>query len=215
MPSLGVAIMGVPERRSRQLGLLKKLGLTDDFISTDVNHQGHVFGWWQAVELAKTKSLTGTPPTHLLIIEDDAEPCLEFLAAAQKLVELYPDRTISFYSNRPVVEEARQRGDRLVQVEDVPNDVAVVYPLDWINDLQRDYQAVASSFERSKRRWGYGADEMRWELRPNKVVWTTSPSLVQHGAPESSTLGHRFPSSVARWFIGHNVSALSIDWEQA
>lgn len=207
-PVLGIAVMSVPERHNRLVKLLEELNLPDSVVSLDVEHKGHVVNWWNAADIACSK-----PATHALIIEDDAEPCPDFLAAVENLINNYPDRTIGFFSRSQGVLDAPI--GTLLPVHDVPTDLAVVYPVKWLQALKKDYLKVQDSFARNKRRGGYGADEMRLELRPDKKVWTTVPSLVEHGCPTQSVLAHFYPDNIARRFIGKDVSALSIDWSKA
>jgi len=211
-PVLGVGVLSVPERRQRLRALLNNLGLTPDVVALDTQHMWHVYNWWRAVDIACARAIDGTQkPTHVLIIEDDAEPCPDFMTVAKKLIELYPSRTISFFSRDPTVTAAATGS--LTIVHDVPTDLAVVYPVAWLLALRQDYEKHSSSFARAARRWSYGADEMRAELRPEKTVWATAPSLVEHGCPLHSTLAHFYPQNIATRFIGADVSALSIDWD--
>ena len=209
---LGVGILSVPERQRRLNSLLRLLELPPDVVALDFMHEGHIINWWRAADIACSKALVGNEsPTHALIIEDDAEPCPDFIQTVESLVDMYPDRTISFFTRDAIVKNSTI--GTLVNVKDVPTDLAVVYPVKWLKSLKQDYLKQQDSFERRKRRWGYGADEMRAELRPDKVVWATVPSLVEHGCPEASTLSHFYPTNVAARFIGGAESALSIKWE--
>lgn len=209
---LGVGVLSVPERKQHVQQLLKHLKLDESIVALDVKHEGHVVNWWRAANIAMSRPLSGsTKPTHALIVEDDAQPCLDFIAAVQRLVRLYPDRTISFFTRDPVVQHAAT--GELVRVNDVPTDLAVVYPITWLKAVQADYEMCRDDFARHKRRIGYGADELRHELRPDKLVWATVPSLVQHGCPTQSTLGHRYPTNVAARFVGSETSGLSINWK--
>lgn len=204
---LGVAIMAVPERAERVGRLLSCLDLSDARVSWDPNHDGHVANWWRAVTLA----LANSQVTHALILEDDAEPCRDFLPAAEQLVERFPERTISFYFAR------RERDLPSGAATLIPHfraltDVAVVYPREWLEELRQDYEIQKDELEATHWQLGYGADEMRIKLRPTRRVWHTVPSLVQHGCPVESTLGHRIPNAQAPTYIGANVSALTLNW---
>ena len=208
---LGVGVLSVPERRPRLLKLLEKIGVPETYVALDMEHQGHVINWWQAVAIACASSPFSTrKPTHVLIIEDDAEPCPDFMKAVNLLIDIYPDRVISFFTRSPEV--ATSPEGSLQRVHDVPTDLAVVYPVKWLDELKIDYDTRQMDFARNKRRWGYGADEMRAELRPDKEVWATIPSLVEHGCPRESTLAHFYPTNIAKRYIGEK-SALSIDWK--
>lgn len=204
---LGVAIMAVPERAERVGRLLSCLDVNETRVSWDPAHDGHVANWWRAVTLC----LADSQVTHALILEDDAEPCRDFLVAAEQLVARFPERTISFYSGRRE-HDLQVKEARLVPHFRALTDVAVVYPREWLEELRRDYEAQKEELEATQWQLDYGADEMRIKLRPKRQVWHTLPSLVQHGCPSESTLGHRIPNARASVYIGANVSALTLDW---
>ncbi len=205
MNRLGIGIMAVPERHSMVMNLISKLDLDKSVIAWDENHDGHIINWWRAADIA----LLGKP-THALIMEDDALPCLDFTETVKKIIDIYPDRTIGFFTrNKEILDKP---AGTLIKINDVPTDIAVVYPVKELENIRIVYNLKIDSFDRKKRRWGYGADEMRKELDPGKVVWTTVPSLIQHGGAEKSSLNHHYPGNLSRNFIGENISGLSIDW---
>jgi len=200
--------MAVPERQDRVNDLLLSLGLPEaDIVAWDIDHEGHVPTWWRAVKIASSNNTT-----HALILEDDAEPCHDFLTAARDIVGRYPDRIISFFATSktplPITNSltlAPHHGF---------SDVAVVYPTQWLKSLHQDFEISKQQLANSKWQAGYGADELRMRLRPQQKTWRTYPSLVQHGCPTSSTLGHKFAYSVARPCLDKNSTALALDWSQ-
>lgn len=196
--------MGVPERRDRILKLIQQLDLTEASVTWDYDHHGHVFNWWRAVALASQSK-----PSHVLILEDDAEPCLDFMAAVQRLITIYPERIINFFTAKVY---PASKTITLVSTYRSLSDVAAVYPRTWLDDLRRDFLIQQPQLEQGHWQAGFGADEMRVKLRPQQQVWHTVPSLVQHGSPYHSTLRHDFPHTTARSFIGEKTSALSFDW---
>ncbi len=204
---LGVSIMAVPERQARVDNLLTRLGLSPSCVAWDPQHQGHVPTWWHAVAIAST-----VPVTHALILEDDADPCGDFLVAVEKIITRYPDRIISFFS------ASKTPLPPTTQLTLMPHhgfsDVAVVYPVAWMQALQQDFTARSQELAASKWQVSYGADELRMRLRPQLKMWCTYPSLVQHGCPTSSTLGHRFAHTVARPCLDASSSALALDWSR-
>lgn len=198
---VSVAVMAVPERSDRVTKLLSELKLDDDRVIWDHYHLGHLPTWLQAVDLAlKSDS------SHVLILEDDAEPSQDLIPAVEKLIELYPERIFSLYSNSRQVNQARKDNLSFFKSYRTLSDVAIVYPADWLRQLRQDYKLRANEFV------GKGADEMRVMLRPTLEIWSTVPSLVEHGGFKQSILGHRTWNQKARWFIGQNNSALQIDW---
>ncbi len=199
--SFSTIIMAVPERADRVASLLDKLELSDSHVVWDPNHEGHLPTWWRAIDKALAAN-----PSHILILEDDALPAQDTLASVQKLIELYPDRIFSLYSNLLEIDEARNRGVSLVKTHRMLSDVAMVYPASWLRGLRKSYK------KRAKELAGMGADEMRLKIHPDLVVWSTAPSLVDHGAPKESTLGHKYTRARARWVLSPYQSALEIDW---
>jgi len=204
--SLGVGVMAVPSRRERIGRLMERLGLDESSVAWDTHYEGHTPNWWRAVELASRGN-----PTHVLVLEDDAEPCRDFIPAVEKLITAYPDRIISFFSAKHDAVHDKQL--HLAKHHGL-GDVAVVYPREWLEDLRRDFDARQEELASTRWQAGYGADEMRMKLRPLQVSWNTVPSLVQHGCPAESTLGHTLAHSFARSCVGVHESALALDWSQ-
>lgn len=205
--SLGVGILAVPERRTRVDQLLKKLGLSEAAVAWDHNHDGHLPTWWRAIKLASSSH-----PSHVLLLEDDAEPCKDFIPAIQKLVETYPDRIISLFTTQEP--PTLQTGHITLVPHNGFSDVAVVYPLAWLEGLRRDFAIWQQESGNVEWSTNHGADELRMKLRPLQKSWNTLPSLVQHGCPTQSTLGHNFAHSRARLCLEQYTSALSLDWSQ-
>ncbi|MGZ6004976.1 MAG: hypothetical protein ACXWLH_02390 [Candidatus Saccharimonadales bacterium] len=195
--------MAVPERAERVSKLLDILGIDESRVVWDNDHNGHLPTWWRAIDLGLQDQ-----PSYVLIFEDDAEPSRDVIAAVNQLIELYPERVFSLYSNSHQVNKARSQNQSLFKSVRTLSDVAMVYPASWLRELKQDYEQRASEFA------GKGADEMRVGLRPMLEVWNTVPSLVEHGGFRQSTLGHNRWNQRARWFLGYNDSALQIDWTQ-
>jgi len=205
--TLGVGIMAVPERKMQVDRLLSRLALPLSQVVWDEGHEGHVFNWWRAVAVACIPAAT-----HALILEDDAEPCQDFLAAVEKLIANYPERIISFFS------VSKTPRDGTSQLSLLPHhgfgDVAVVYPVSLQQKLGKEFTDRDQELAIHPWNVAYGADELRMKLRPHLKMWCTYPSLVQHGSPISSTLGHRFARSLANPCLDANSSALALDWSQ-
>ncbi len=199
--------MAVPERQARVDNLLARLALPPSQVAWDTQHQGHVPNWWRAVAIA-----SAAPATHALILEDDAEPCRDFLAAAQKIIAKYPERIISFFSASKMPPPPTTQLS--LTLHHGFSDVAVAYPVTWLQALRTDFDTREPELIASKWQKSHGADELRMMLRPQLKAWCTYPSLVQHGCPTSSTLGHRVAHSLARPCLDMYSSALALDWSQ-
>lgn len=210
---LGVGMLSVPQRIRQRKALLERLGLGEEIVSSDSKFMGHVKNWWAAADIACSRAIDSEQsPTHALVIEDDAIVADDFIKTVELLIELYPSRVLSFFTRSKAVLGLAE-GTLVRVTDDVPTDLAVVYPVPYLKELRTKYLKHEQDFERAKRRWGYGADEMRLELEPDKIVWATVPSIVEHGGAIASTLGHYYPSNIARRYIGDNISALSINWK--
>lgn len=210
---VGVAVMAVPERADRVSRLLERLDLDESAVSWDPDRIGHARNWWRACRLAAgrpwRREYEGRPVSHALVLEDDVTVCRDLVPAVERIVRLHPHDVLGLYANRREVDVARAQGRSLVRVRDVWNDQAFCYPLGWLAALRRDFLAHPELDTQDA-----GADGLRRRLRPGLETLVTAPSLVDHALPTDSTLGHNHPSRRARWFLGEEVSALSIDWSR-
>lgn len=94
------------------------------------------------------------------------------------------------------------------RIDDGVYGVALAIPVEMVSDFL--------SWERAHIKPAYPHDDRRimlWMRARKMAVWATVPSLVQHGAPSASTLGHNNGRMVARQYIG-DASALGIDWSR-
>jgi hypothetical protein len=157
--------------------------------------------------------------THLLVLQDDAIPCRNLLAACEWIAR--PDPVCLFLGGAPVrtardASRAAVRGDRFVSVhaaEWVPV-VAVLWPvevaqefLDWCgsNRLPGDPEPRSDD-----------AVVGRWARRTRQPVFATVPSLVQHPDTEESLIGKRARHGRSAWRVAHSWigdrDPLEIDW---
>jgi hypothetical protein len=206
MMSLGIGIIAVPERKSRLPFLMSRLGVSEDAIAWDNEHKGHLYNWWQAIEVASKNK-----PSHVLIVEDDALPSKNVITATHKLINKYPDLIISLFSFRPMRKDLKSGSIfRLPKV--LNGDVAVIYPTQWLNELRADYLKRKDTINISKSMYGGGADELRTVLRPGYQQWSTYPNLVQHDVLAESVLGHKLPSNVSENCLSMDDDASTFNW---
>jgi hypothetical protein len=199
-----------PERRAMVTALLRGMGgldvLNRETVGWSVTKDGNRAGVWPTARRAWLDSRRYLS-SHHLVIQDDAIVCRDFLAGVKAIVAIQPEAAITLYANRKVVEEAREQGSAWASYRDGPWGLAVVMPSAWASDFLRwEAAAVPSSYPHDDRRLGL------WLWNEGKPCLGVVPSIVEHGGWKHSTMGHSNPRSRARWFLGIDKSALSVDW---
>jgi hypothetical protein len=208
-----VVITAVPERRAMVDRLLSQLDRPTRVFYDD-EHQGHVFTWWRAVDAALERQ-----PSHILVLQEDVAVCRDLVATCHRLVALVPDQPIHLfhrYGTRAALEAA---GSAWMWRRSTSSaaEQAVIFPAADMPELRRRWDARRDEMLRLKpfrndqpRSWA--ADSMRHFLMPRTLAYTV-PSLVEHiGGRESSIVGHNVGERRGVWFIGEDVSGLSVDW---
>lgn len=151
-------------------------GELDAYLFVDLLTLGSTWNHLRALNWAANK--TG----HLIVLEDDAQPCDGFLEHAAQFITEYPDRLISFYlgtDRRPHqrlipgwLEEAEAAGRGWCEYPKLLHAVAYAIPC---NAITLSYQATRlAADEMLTRAWG----------RKNPVLYTI-PSLVNHADTDS------------------------------
>lgn len=218
MTHLAIAIMGHPSRQAGIKRLQEQLrgeGV-EPHVELDVDGEGP----WPVARRCWGK--LADMGSHALIIQDDAVLCMDFYAGASRAIRHRPSHPIAFYANCKTVDQAREAGRSWARVPS-PWGVAQSMPSVWIPT----FTAWADKLGPHDPKWvdnidfkGMPGDD--WFIgeffRRCKIkTWATVPSLVEHGSPKDSLMGHRqiTPNQrVARWFIGEDKSALSVDWRK-
>lgn len=197
---LSVSVMHHPKRASYLPSLLSRLDSRTHVICDEKSE-----GVWPTARRAWTSY--DPAATHHLVLQDDVVPCLDFLAGAERALSVHPEVPVSFYANRAAVEEARAVRVNWAVIPDGAWGQAMCLPVSMIPPwLAWVDENVMSSFKHDDSRL------TMWLLRTRCPVWCTAPSLVEHGLPGESLLGNSNRGRVARWYIGADKSALSIDW---
>jgi hypothetical protein len=158
--------------------------------------------------------------THVLVIQDDAEPCRNLAAVLPRLVAARPDRIICLFvggAPRASATALCHAGDRGETFAEIPNRdwlpcVATIYPAAIARDILEYVDA---------RTWSFGqrGDDHRLGeyMRSRRVqAVATVPCLIQHPDVEPSLIGTaalrgRNPARVACCWIGDH-DPLMIDW---
>ena len=214
MIRLAVAIMAHEKRESRIPAILEKLGTAagDVFVSIDRDNAGP---WPNA---RKCWEACPDDASHMLILQDDVLLCQDFYVGATRALRHRPNNAISFYANDKRIDEARAAGASWARLP-ASHHTGGIYG---------QAQCIPAYFIKPLLRWwdnkpeGHYTeyDDPRYDdwilgqfLKKNrKEVWATVPSLVEHDCPSESLIGYSDRRKVARWYIGDDVSALSIDW---
>ena len=202
------------ERRAGFLAMLRQMGgprgieaeVTGWQVTLDTGH-----GLWGTHRRAWAFG-TKAGASHHLVLQNDLILCRDFLGGVKEALRHAPHGPVSFYANRKVIETCRARGSSWARIDDALGSFgqAIAIPVEQVVEFLR--------FDRTYFRpevFAYDSRLMLWSRRTGKQVWCTAPSLVQHALPGNSSVGGYSNSKrVARWFIGEDVSALSIDWSK-
>jgi hypothetical protein len=169
---------------------------------------------WQGQKNAlKVGLLKGSD--HILIMQDDILPCADFLLAVNKIVQLFPDSPITYFSPREVVSKSLKLKKTFCQIKHFQYAQAYTMPRWMVLDYLK--------FQERHVRPDLMADDTRMAIYffAKKInIIATAPSLVQHLCWDSSTTtkekgnipNFKMHMRTTSSFIGLEKSALDIDW---
>lgn len=175
----------------------------------------HWNSWRSYLHCLKSAALTGT---HVLVIQDDTLPCLNFGKAAPVVLSARPNGIVCFYVGGgavglPVVHagNACRHWTTLAKNLWLPL-VATAFPVQTVQQLLV-WAAVDSYAQRAR---GDDAVLGRFARAHHLPIWATVPNLVQHPDTVPSLIRRtaaagRDKHRVAACFIG-NHDPMSIDW---
>jgi hypothetical protein len=153
--------------------------------------------------------------SHHVVVQDDAVPCRDLLAAVASAVAFVPPgAVVGLYSGGVsprvgnlvrVYREADETGASWIAATRLHWGVATVFPTSIIEALVAGCDRI--SVREYDRRVG------SWLRRKAVPVWYSVPSMVDH-RPGPSLLSHDRPyHRRAHRFVGEDVSALSLPWD--
>lgn len=193
------------------MGLERRLGgrqvIESEVIGYRVSKDTAHAGSWPPAKAA-WQFVMATAASHGLVIQDDAIPCRDFVQGVKAAIAEKPDEAICYWSMRHnIIDKARAQGSSWFTSADAVMGIAMSMPREMIRDfLVWEAAHVDSSLGGDDRRlclyYAYGIE---------RRVWTTVPSLVEHGAPSDSLTGNGNGRRVATYWAGDR-SATSIDW---
>lgn len=151
-----------------------------------------------------------------LVVQDDAVPCLDFVAGAERAAMVAGERPVGLYVGRtrphrelvtPAIEQALEAGFTWFEHEGPWWGVAIVVPTAHIEELVEwgDGRGDIPNYDRRISRYYY-----EQEIK----CWYTLPSLVDHRPVDEnpSLVKGRTGNRQAHQFIGKDRSALEIEW---
>jgi hypothetical protein len=151
--------------------------------------------------------------THVVLLNDDAEPCPGFVEAVRRALAARPMHPVCFYSNHETALLAYEQGDAWWTSDDGLVGVTCALPV----ALARDFLA----WEREsllERPFPGMPDDARlniWAMAHERPIWHAR-GLVEHGAPAASLVGndgHEGRRSLTP-VPATREEALAIDWRQ-
>ncbi len=213
---LSVAVQHHPSRADLIGPLLERLGEPVDVVA-DPDPHGSPNPWRTYRHARET---TPGHATHRLVVQDDAEPCENFLAAARLAAAARPHRLLVFFVGGAPVTYARRVWDAC-QLEKtwavLPNGtwcpaVCVLWPVPMIRPFL-DYagELVPARFVADDEIIG------RYLAHSGQSALASVPSLVEHPDVVASTIGKRAHAGadknrVAACMIPDNCDATQLDW---
>lgn len=213
---ISAAIMHVPdepERRASLSDLLRRLGsdaIAKHLTRLDIVKDTKRAGVWPT---ARRAWMAGghAGATHHLLLQDDALPCRDLLAAVHVLVETMPDHPICLFDMSSAATFALAEGKHWVARSSLSSTLGIVMPIQLAMDAIRwaDYCVTPDLVH----------DDVRFSMylqSIGRLVMVTAPSLVEHVGDKSLVGNPRYlPGRKERRagrFLGAAASALDIDW---
>lgn len=171
---------------------------------------------WRCQRLCLT---SGGDASHIVVIQDDALPCVGFYQAAAAAISARPTAAVAFC----VTPQARVTSHEMT--------IALKARQSWARWSPRDFwPLVCSSYPTAMaEEMQLWVDERKPDSRNDDSVtadflrarryeaWVTVPSLVQHGDDVPSLIGRKHmsglnPGRLAKWWIGDG-DPRAISWD--
>ena len=210
--NLAVRIQHNQGKRDRWANLLFRVLMPEiDPLADDVKVLGGDTLWQSCINVLSSYE---KKHTHVLVLQDDVLPCVDFIPAVKRIIEAYPDRAITYFSTREAIDEAIVKNLNYVEQKYFFMAQCYSMPVAMIKDfLQFNYLSVKDSVKMDDERIG-----TYLFMRGLKAI-ATAPSLVEHLGWNGTTLDYKYKKStfdprlrMARQYIGFEQSALNIDW---
>lgn len=168
--NVDVRIIAVPERKDFVKKNQEILKLPATNIVWDKEHVGCVY-------TAKKAWCIETDKPFVLVMADDAELCKDFMMYCEKIIQVHPEKIISFFPNqfrkRNQVRN-RERRSPYVSTREASG-LAIMMKTDYIKPCLETWDMSI----------GDDVNITRWAKNNDIQIITTLPSLVQHIGDES------------------------------
>lgn len=141
---------------------------------------------------------TSFDSTHHIVIQDDVKLCENFAGLVHQAIQAKPNVTISCYTNHVgVMERAKAANKNWVAIKEGIWGVALLLPCD---DIQPLFDYVHNTF--GPKPLIHEPPIRAWQsLEKGEYVWCPAPCLVQHMAPNDSSVGNSgHDRRTAGWF---------------
>lgn len=219
MISLAIAIMAHPSRHEGVGELVKKLAPAQPMVVWDPDPDGEPSAW-RTARAAWRQLGQQRRASHALLLQDDVTVCRDLKQGLERALRRRPNECVAPYANNQAIEKARDRGFAWASIPGGTWGQAICLPKPWIPGFlefaETDFPCRRYS-RAPVRELGEGNDDRRVACfldAHDKTAWATVPSLVDHTHAGDSLLGHSNKTRVARWYIGDDESALSVDWSK-
>ncbi len=215
--AIHVRIQHHPARASLIPPLVAALGVDAEVVS-DPDPEDRFPSPWRTYR----ECLAGPPPdvSHLLVLQDDATPCRNLVAACGLIAREVP--VCLFLGGAPVrtameASRALRRGQRFVPVyaADWVPVVAILWPVEAASRFLQ--WCSENRLPGDPRPRSDDAVVGRWARTEREEVIATVPSLVQHSDVELSLIGRRARAGRSPWRVAHlwigDEDPLDIRWD--
>ena len=174
----------------------------------DYAHAGPTPTW---LRLARATLVANPEATHVLLMEDDAQPTKGFRRHATNAIEVKPDVPIGFCSVLPY--EYPPGGAWVAYAKKWRCGVAVCYPRQLLIDFLAWHDSEAVKEVQPIHYVAPDALMGHYLLNVLKQpMWVTVPQLVEHGGAGQSTLGHNQREWKTQDWAGPNSERLDFQW---
>ncbi|RKH67464.1 hypothetical protein [Corallococcus aberystwythensis] len=151
--------------------------------------------------------------THVVVLNDDAEPCPGFVEAVRAALAARPAHPVCFYANHETALAAYAQGEAWWTSDDGLVGVTCALPV----DLAGDFLAWADTalLERTPRGLPDDTRLNIWAMAHRRPIWHAR-GLVEHGEPETSLVGnaHHEGRRSLTPVPATDAEARAIDWSR-
>ena len=215
--SIATVVQHDPRRADLLPGLLAELP-ADTIVVADPGANDTLRSPWRCYRAC----LEALPDdaSHLVVIQDDAQVCLDFPEVLERVVAARPDDPIALFtpgvgSHALKVMEACRRGQHWCDLERrmwVPV-VAICWPRDQVGRVL----AFADRKQYPASRWGDDSIIGDYAREEGVTVKACVPSIVEHSDVAASlvgtaAMGGKNPARIAACWAGRVWSPLAVSW---